>query len=232
MTRLLLAPIAVFALLAGLLPLLTGLVAAWQGIEAGIADPALAHMVRRAVFAALVAAACAVPLGLAGALVVAQAARWVRGLIYALAVLLLIAPAPGFDVPGFDVPGFGVTALGDMAHPASLVAFACAIARGAALSLLILGPSLHALPPGLRRAAMQCGAGPLRAWCDGVLAPLALPLCGAAVASWIAALVEGPAAAVLAPHLDLARAWVAPACLLMVASSIAALALLLRRPAV
>jgi hypothetical protein len=52
------------------------------------------------------------------------------------------------------------------------------------------------------------------------------------VASWIAALVEGPAAAVLAPHLDLARAWVAPACLLMVASSIAALALLLRRPAV
>ncbi len=226
MTRLLLAPIAVLALFAGVLPLAAGGVAGWQGLAKGLLDPAigpaLARVLHRAVIAALAAPLCAVPLGFAGALAVAPAARWVRGLIYALAVLLLIAPAPGFDATG----------LADLTRPAALVAFACAIARGAALALLILTPSLHALPAGLKRAAMQCGAGPLRAWWDAVVVPLSVPLCGAVVAAAISTVVEGPAAAVLAPHLNLARAWVAPACLLMMAASIAALSLLLRRPAV
>ena len=96
------------------------------------------------------------------------------------------------------------------------------------MALLILAPNLPALPPGLRRAAVYAGATPWRALRDATLIPLAWPLLGAVCAAIAVALVEGPASAVLAPHLDPARAWIAPAALLLVAGSVAALSVLLR----
>ena len=63
---------------------------------------------------------------------------------------------------------------------------------------------------------------------DAAIIPLAWPLLGAACAAMAVALVEGPASEVLAPHLDPARAWIAPAALLLVAGSVAALSVLLR----
>ncbi|MEJ0047422.1 MAG: hypothetical protein WDN04_15890 [Rhodospirillales bacterium] len=84
-----------------------------------------------------------------------------RAAVYALAVLLLLAPAPGFRGLDFLFPP----------NPARAVAFACAVARGAALALLILTPNLHALPPGLRRAAIMAGATPWQAAFHAVLAP-------------------------------------------------------------
>lgn len=75
----------------------------------------------------------------------------------------------------------------------------------------------------------MAGATPWQAAFHAVLAPLAWPLAGATFAAAAAALAEGPASIVLAPHLDLARAWVAPATLLLAAGSITALSVLLRR---
>jgi ABC-type Fe3+ transport system permease subunit len=216
--RWLLAPLAVTSLLAGLLPLLLAVAAGWHGVWIGLHDQALAPSLRQAALAAGLAAAIAVPLGLAGALAAAASSAVVRGLVYALAVLLLLTPAPGFDGLDFFAP----------ADPAGAFAFTCAVARGAALALLILAPNLHALPPGLRRAARLAGATPWQALRDAALIPLAWPLLGAACAALLVALVEGPASAVLAPHLDLAHAWIAPAALLLVAGSVAALSVLLR----
>jgi ABC-type spermidine/putrescine transport system permease subunit II len=216
--RWLLAPLAVTSLLAGLLPLLLAVAALWHGASAGLHDPALAHSLHQAALAALLAAAVAVPLGLAGALAAAASRPALRGLVYALCVLLLLTPAPGFDGLEFLSPP----------DPAGAVSFACAVARGAALALLILAPNLRALPPGLRQAALFAGATPWQATRDAALIPLAWPLLGAACAAMTVALVEGPASEALAPHLDLARAWIAPAALLLVAGSVAALSVLLR----
>jgi thiamine transport system permease protein len=218
-TRLLLVPIAFLCLLAGLAPIVTGLIAGWHGLGLALADPGLAPVLGQAGLAALVAVALAVPLGLAGGLAVAAAPVWERGLVYALAVGLLIAPAPGFG---------GLTLI-RADHLASVIAFACAVARGAAIALLILAPALGALPPRLRQSAMLAGATPFQAWRHAILAPLLLPLAGAAIAAAGVAFVEGPAAAVLAPHLALAQAWIAPASLLLSASAAAALSVLLRR---
>ena len=216
MARWLLVPLAVISLLAGLPPLLLAVVAGWHGVWTGLHDPALAPTLHQAALAALLAAAIAVPLGLAGALAAVASRPAVRGLVYALAALLLLTPAPGFD--GLDFLS--------RPNPAGAVAFACTVARGAALALLILTPNLHALPPGLRRAARLAGATPWRAWRDATLIPLTWPLVGAACAAFFVALVEGPATIVLAPHLVLARVWIAPAALLLVPGSIAALSLL------
>jgi ABC-type spermidine/putrescine transport system permease subunit II len=216
--RWLLAPLAVTSLLAGLLPLLLAVTAGWHGVWTGLHDPALAPTLHAAAMAALLATAIAVPLGVAGALATAASPPAARGLVYALAVLLLLTPAPGFAGLDFLSPP----------DPAGALAFACAVARGAALALLILAPNLHAQPPGLRRAAGHAGATPWQAWRDAVLVPLAWPLVGAAGAALSVAWVEGPASTVLAPHFDQARAWVAPAALLLVAGSVAALAVLLR----
>jgi len=216
--RWLLAPLAVTSLLAGLLPLLLAGAALWHGARVGLHDPALARTLHQAALAALLAAALAVPLGLAGAVAAAASRPVVRGIVYALCVLLLLTPAPGFDGLDFLSPP----------DPAGAVSFACAVARGAALALLILAPNLRALPPGLRRAALFAGATPWQALRDAAIIPLAWPLLGAACAAMAVALVEGPASEVLAPHLDPARAWIAPAALLLVAGSVAALSVLLR----
>lgn len=218
MARWLLAPLAVTSLLAGLLPLLLAVVAIWHGASVGLHDPALARSLHQAALASLQAASLAVPLGLVGALAAAASRPALRGLVYALCVLLLLTPAPGFGgLDFFPRPDL-----------ASAMGFACAVARGAALALLILAPNLHTLPPGLRRAAVYAGATPWRALRDATLIPLAWPLLGAVCAAMAVALVKGPAFAVLAPHLDFGRAWIAPAALLLVAGSVTALSVLLR----
>jgi thiamine transport system permease protein len=216
--RLLLAPIAFLLVLAGVLPLVAGVAPGAHAIAAGLADPALLPVLRQALLAALVAVAIAVPLGLLAALAMASAPRWARGLLYTLAVLLLVLPAPGFAFPD------GIAA----ARLPALAAFGGAVARGAALALLILAPAMGRLPPGLRRAASMAGARPLQSWRHAVLLPLFWPIAAAKLACFIAALMAGPAAAVLAPHVDMARAWVVPAALLLAVGSLTALSTVLR----
>jgi ABC-type Fe3+ transport system permease subunit len=217
--RLLLVPVAALTLLAGLLPLGAAAYGGWSGVQAGLADPALAHSLRAAALAALVAAPLAVASGLAAALAVWRAAAWVRLTVGALAVLVVLMPAPGFASIDFLAPP----------RPAMAMAFACCLARGAALALLVLGAGLKRVPQGLQQAAILAGAAPAQAWRHAVLAPIRPYLLFALAAAALAALVEGPAGEVVAPHLDLAEAWVAPAALLLVASSVAALAVLTRR---
>jgi ABC-type Fe3+ transport system permease subunit len=219
MSRLLLAPLAVFTLLAGLLPLGAALFAGSRGVAVGLRDPALAASLRAAELGAVVAAPLAVLLGLTGALAMWRAAPLLRFIVAAVAVLLLLTPAPGFDTIGFLTP----------LHPAAAMAFACAVARGAALALLVLSAGLLRIPEGLQRAAVLAGARPGQAWRHAVLAPLRPYLLLALAAALLAAFAEGPAGDVLAPHLDLAEAWVAPAALLLVAGSVAALSVILRR---
>jgi ABC-type spermidine/putrescine transport system permease subunit II len=220
MARLLLIPIAVLGLCAGLLPLIAAIIAASHGLTGGLVDPALLSVTRVTLLAAAVATAIAVPLGLTLALALRSTVTAVRPLAYGLAILVLVMPAPGFESLAFLSPP----------HPAQAVAFACCIARGAALATLILSAALRAIPPTLTTAARAVGARPGQAWCHAVLAPLTWPLLASALAAFIAGLVEGPGGAVLGPHLDLAEAWIAPAALLLTAASVAALATLARRP--
>jgi len=133
--------------------------------------------------------------------------------------MVMLMPAPGFESLDFLVPP----------RPGMAMAFACCVARGAALASLVLGAGLRRVPEGLQRTAVLAGASPVQAWRHAVLAPLRPYLLFALAAAGVAALVEGPAGEVLAPHLDLAEAWVAPAALLLVASSVVALAVLTRR---
>lgn len=219
MSRLLLIPIALLGLCAGLLPLLVATIAAAQGVADGFADPALLPGTRVTLTAAALAAAIAAPLGLLLALAIWQTATGVRMLALGLAVLTLLMPAPGFVSLSFLNPP----------HPAQAVAFACCIARGAALAMLILAAALRGVPQNIRTAARAAGASPGQAWRHAVLAPLSWPLVAAVLAAFIAGLTEGPAGAILGPHLDLAEAWIAPAALLLTAASLAALAALARR---
>jgi ABC-type Fe3+ transport system permease subunit len=219
MSRLLLAPLAALTLMAGLLPLGAALYAGSHGVVAAMQDPALTASLRAAAAGAAIAAPLAVALGLAGALAVWRAAAPLRFAVVAVAVLLLLVPAPGFDSIDFLLPP----------HPAAALAFACAVARGAALALLVLSAGLQRIPAGLQRAAMLAGARPGQAWRHAVLAPLQPYLVFALVAAALAALAEGPAGDVLAPHLDMAEAWIAPAALLLIAGSLAALSVILRR---
>jgi ABC-type Fe3+ transport system permease subunit len=219
MSRLLLAPLAVLTLLAGLLPLGMAVFAAGHGVMAGLADPALAKSLQNAALSACLAAFLGVLLGAAGALATWRAARGLGLVVAGLAVLLLLVPGPGFDTLDFLWPP----------RPGMAMAFGCAVARGAAISLLILSAGFQRIPAGLQRAAMLAGATPLQAWLHAVVAPLRGYILYAVAASALAALAEGPAGAVLAPHLDLVDAWVAPAALLIVAGSVAALWVILRR---
>ena len=220
MARLLLLPIAVIMLLAAMAPLVVAALGGGRGLQAAFADPALASALRTSAEGAAVAATLGLALALTAALAVWQAAQWLRGLVLGLAVLLLVTPAPGF------------TTL-DMVTPLRLTAllqFTCAVARAAAFSLLILSVWLRGVPAGLRRSAMAAGASRSRAWRDAVLAPLLAPMALAFVVSALVVLGESPAAAVLAPHLDMVDAWIAPAALLLAGGSLAAISVLLRRP--
>jgi ABC-type Fe3+ transport system permease subunit len=218
-SRLLLVPFAALTLMAGLVPLGAALLGGWHGVTAGVRDAALAHALRDAAIGCGAAAPLAVLLGLAGALSIWRAVALVRFLVCALSILVLLVPAPGFITMDFLAPP----------HPAAALAFACAVARGAALSLLVLAVGLRRIPDHLQRAALLAGATPGQAWRHAVLAPLRPYLTFALIASALAALAEGPAGEVLAPHLDLAEAWIAPAALVLVAGSAAALSVLLRR---
>jgi ABC-type spermidine/putrescine transport system permease subunit II len=218
-TRLLLVPLAALTLIAGLVPLGAALLGVWHGVAGGVQDVALAHALRAAGIGCAVAAPVAVLLGLAGALAIWRAPAWLRFAVCTLCILVLLVPAPGFMTIDFLAPP----------RPASALAFACAVARGAALALLVLAAGLRRIPATLQRAALLAGATPGQAWRHAVLAPLRPDLALALVAAALAALAEGPAGGVLAPHLDRAEAWIAPAALLLVAGSAAALSVLLRR---
>jgi ABC-type spermidine/putrescine transport system permease subunit II len=211
MTRLLLAPIALICLLAGLVPLGVASLAASRGLLQGLADPALAPSLHLSALLAATAACLGAALGLAGAAAIRAAARPGR----------LIVPAPTLA----RFPALADPALRDLAR------LACAAARAAALMLLVTTPAMATLRPGLRQAAMSAGATPLQAWRHAVLAPLWLPVCLGLAFAFLATMAQTPAEAILAPHLDLADAWIAPASLLLVACSAAALSLLAHSPA-
>jgi ABC-type spermidine/putrescine transport system permease subunit II len=217
--RLLLVPVALLALLGGL----AGVVlAGWAegGPAAGaLADPALVLGWRGAALAAAIVALAAVPAGFAGALALWGAGGAVRLLAAGLGVLLVAAPGVGY----------GPVSLAHLAADrGALLPLAAAVARAAAVALLLTGVGLRQVPPGLRRAAMLAGARPGQAWRHAVLAPLWPYLLAAAVAAFFVALAEGPEGAVLAAHLALAREWLAPAALLLLVGGLAGLASLLR----
>jgi ABC-type spermidine/putrescine transport system permease subunit II len=214
-----LVPVALVAVLAGAAGL-AWLAPAAFGAAGALTGPALMRGGRVAIEGAAAAALLAVPLGLAGALAAWRAGSVARVAVAVLALLVLVSPAPVFVSLRF------MHAPGDLADA---VAFAAAVARGAAVSLLIIGAGLRCVPPGLRRAAQLAGARPLQAWRHAVLAPLFPYLAASVLAALAAALAEGPEAAVLSPHLDGARAWIAPAALLLIAGGLAALATVLRR---
>jgi spermidine/putrescine transport system permease protein len=217
--RSLLVPVALVALLGGLAGVaLAGL--AEGGPAAGaLADPALAHGLRGAVAAAGIITVAAVPLGFAGALALWGAGGAVRLLAAALAVVVVAVPAVGYGP--VDFPHVA-------ADRGAVLALAACVARAAAEVLLLTGIGLRRVPPGLRRAAMLAGARPGQAWRHAVLAPVAPYLLGGAAGAFVLALAEGPAGAVLAAHMALAQAWLAPASLLLVVGGLAALAALLR----
>ncbi len=219
MGRLLLVPVALVALLAGVAGVVFAGLAEGGPAAGAIADPALAHVLKAAVAAAACITIVAVPLGFAGALAVGNAGGVVRLLAAGLALLLVAVPGLGYGP--VDFPHI-------MADHGALVALAASAARAAAVVLLITGIGLRRVPPGLRRAAMLAGARPGQAWRHAVLAPLWRHLAGAAVAAFAVALAEGPAGAVAAAHLAVAREWVAPAALLLVLSALAAIASLVR----
>jgi ABC-type Fe3+ transport system permease subunit len=224
--RLLLIPLALACLLAGLLPLAAAAIAAGYGMHQSVADPELGPALRQALGLAAAVAAVSLPLGLLGSASIKGAAPGARRLVLGLAVCLLVVPAPRLA---------GFPDLSALAHPiagnpaiAALVRLACAVARGTALVVLITAPAVGGIPRGLRRAALCAGAGRFQAWRHVVLAPVWLPACIGLAIAMLAALAQTPAAGIIAPHLDLADAWVAPASLLLVACSATALIMLLR----
>ena len=219
MGRVLLVPVALVALLAGLAAVMLAALAEGAPAIGALADPALLHGLRGAVAVAGLITAVALPLGLAGALALWAANGAVRLLAAALAVLLVATPWVGYGPVDFSHLAM---------DRGALLALAAAVARAAAEVLLLAGVGLGRVPPGLRRAATLAGARPGQAWRHAVLAPLWPYLLGAAVAAFAVALAEGPAGAVLAAHLALARVWLAPAALLLLVGGLAALAALLR----
>ena len=212
MSRLLLAPVAGTCLLAGLIPLAVAVVAAGHGVAAGLSDPVLAPALR---LSALLAASAAIPgalLGLLAAASLRHAGAWARPVL-GCAVLVLVLPASALA----GMPAWPLPTLDHLAGPGS------ALVRGAALMLLVTARPVAALRPGLHRAALCAGATPFQAWRRIVLAPLWLPAVTGLALGFLAALAQTQAAAILAPHLDLADAWVLPGALLVVACSLVAL---------
>jgi ABC-type Fe3+ transport system permease subunit len=218
MARLLLVPIILLIFLAALVPLVAAALAGGHGVAASLADPRLQQAARTAVTGGLLVAALAVPVGFAPALALWQAAGWVRLPALAMCVAVVVTPAPGFADLTFLSPLRVGTMLG----------FCCAVSRGAAMAVLILSAGLARIPFGLQSAARSAGARPLRAWVDAVVAPLAWPLAGAALVAFMVGIADGPASSILAPHFDLADAWVAPAALLVAAATVAAMSVLLQ----
>jgi ABC-type Fe3+ transport system permease subunit len=218
MARLLLVPIVLLIFLAALLPLVAAALAGGHGVAASLADAHVQRAMRIAMTGGVLVAILAVLVGFAPALALWQAAGWARWPALAICVAVLLVPAPGFADLRFLSP----------LRPAGVLAFCCAVARGAAMTVLILSAGLARVPFGLQAAARSAGARPLRAWLDAVVAPLTWPLAGAALVAFMVGIAEGPAASLLAPHFDLADAWVAPAALLVAAASVAAMSVLLQ----
>jgi ABC-type Fe3+ transport system permease subunit len=217
----LLAPVAAACLVAGLAPLGVAILAGARGLALGLAEPALAPVLHAGVLLAASIGPPALALGLAGAFCLQRANLSARAFVLAVAILVLVVPAP--PLAGF--PELRQLSLRTLAQ------LGCAVSRGAALVLLTTAPSCWAIPPHLRRAAQSAGATPFQAWCHAVLAPLWAPSALGVMLAFLAALVQTPAAVILAPHLDMADAWVAPASLLLVACSATALGMLARRQA-
>jgi ABC-type spermidine/putrescine transport system permease subunit II len=220
-SRLLLAPLALACLVAGLVPLGVAAFAAEQGIAAGLHDPVSAPVLRASILLAAAACLPGAALGLAGACCLRGAGAWWRALpacVLACAIAVLVLPAsalvawPAWPPPALrDLEGFG-----------------SAMVRGAALMMLVATPALSRLEPGLRAAAEAAGARPFQAWRHAVLAPVWGPVMLGVCLGFAAALTQTEAAAILAPHLDLAEAWALPAALLLVACSALGLGALVR----
>lgn len=220
MARLLLVPLALILLAASAAPFGMFLWLGGDAIRSALHDPALRSAWPAALRGAALAAFGGVALGLPGALALSAATRRLRAAGYALAVLLLAVPGPGF------------TGLGVFVWPpdAALLGLAASAARACGFTVLILGAALRRVPPGLLRSAMAAGATPLRAWQDAVLAPLAMPLLAAFALAMLAGLAASPAALAVGAHFDLNLAWIGPAALLLAAGSAAGLAHLLGPP--
>jgi ABC-type Fe3+ transport system permease subunit len=216
--RLFLTPIAVVCLIAGLMPLGVAGVAAGKGMRLGLADAALAPSLHLAVMMAAAACVPALILGLAGAISIRNAPPALRFVVIGIAICLLALPAPALTA----LPWLGGASLRDVAR------FACAVARGAGLVLLVTAAAVQSITPGLRLAAESAGATPLQAWRHVVLAAVWLPVALGWVGAFLVALAQTQAAMILAPHLDLADAWIAPASLLLVGCSVTAVMVLLR----
>jgi ABC-type Fe3+ transport system permease subunit len=148
MTRWLLAPVAVACLVAGLLPLGVAGLAGAKGAAFGLADPALAPALRLSLLLAAAVSLPALALGLAGACAMRRTRGPSTKFLLALAVLVLVVPAPLLGA--FPNP----------LHPAlrDLARLGCAIARGAALVLLVVEPKIAAIHPRLGLAARSAGA--------------------------------------------------------------------------
>ncbi|HTZ69359.1 MAG TPA: hypothetical protein VMB71_01805 [Acetobacteraceae bacterium] len=218
MSRVLLIPITLLVLLAALLPLLTALFAGGRGVAASLADPHLAPALHHGLAAAAAVAVIGVPVGFTLALALWQANSAARLTALGCCVLVLLMPVP--ILPSLH-------ALAPLRSD-TMLAFLASVARAAALAALILAVGLGRIPVRLVLAARAAGARPVQAWLHAVFLPLAWPLLAALAASFVTALAHGSVRDVLAPHLDLADAWVAPASLLLAAASIAALTVLLR----
>jgi ABC-type spermidine/putrescine transport system permease subunit II len=224
MSRLLLVPVAVLTWMGGLFLLVLSLAALshnWSGLLPGAA---LAPSLRDAATSAALVTALALPAGLGAALAFRRTGKAARYTATGLALLLLIAPPPPFSAVVF---------LHDPASRAAVLPLAAAVARGAALIMVLLLAGLRAVPPGLQRAAMLAGARPSQAWRHAVLAPLLTFLAASIVAAFALTVATGPLALAVAPHLATGSLWTVPACLLLAAAGLAALAglFLIRREA-
>jgi ABC-type spermidine/putrescine transport system permease subunit II len=219
MARLLLIPLAMFCLVAALLPVFIAALSAQPGAVAAWSDPRFAAALPVAYQGAGIVAGASLLFGLIGSLALRGAGSGAKIVAGALAILVLLAPAARYAVLPARVPP----------NPALLLPVLGAVTRGTALTLLVLTVALARVPASLAKAARAAGARPLQAWRHAVLAPLLWPLAVAAALAFFAGLAEGPAAMAALPHFDLARAWMAPAGLLGAAVSAIALLRLLRR---
>lgn len=219
MARLLLVPLAVLALLGGLVMFAAAIVSLTGGVMHGAADPVVRAELHATVWGALGVAAIAVPLGFTGALSVWRTPVMLRGAVLGAAVLMLLCPMPPF-------PGLHLVPM----HFVDALATGATIGRGVALSLLCFAFVLRTAPAGLRRSAESAGATPLRAWWDVMVRPLWRVGLVAFVIAFLNALALGPAAMQIGRHLDIPDVWLAPASLMMLAAGAAALDVLFRKP--
>ncbi len=213
MTRLLRAIVAVAGLLAGLMALAAALWAVPPGATAFLRDPALPSLLAQAAVPAAGAAALALVPGLAAATSIRHAGGLPRLVAFAIAICLLLLPAPLLTGwPSADELARGNE--GGLPY---------AVGRGTALVMLITAPAITGITPGLRRAARMAGATPLRAWRHVVLAQIWRPVCVGWLASAIAALAQTPAFGVIARRLDTRPVWLIAISLLLIACSALAL---------